>query len=82
MKNCLMVVAVMAVAGLSVPGHAAQPEQKAGKDRVRMEYGAVARPCDGLQGDARVTCLKEARVAGGGGRGRSDARPGKRDEKK
>lgn len=82
MKNRMMVVAVMAVTGLPATGHAAQPEQEAGKDRVRVEYGAVTRKCDSLKDDARIICLKDARVAGNGGKGKYDAGPGMRGEKK
>ena len=81
MNNCMTVVAVMAVTGLFAPGHAAQPERKDGKDRVRMEYGAVARKCDGLKGDARITCLKDELMAGNGVKVKYDAGPGRRGEK-
>lgn len=77
----MTVVAVMAVTGLFAPGHAAQQERKDGKDRVRMEYGAVARKCDSLKGDARITCLKDARMTGNGGKDKYDAGSGRRSEK-
>lgn len=75
MKNGVMIVAVMSAVSLSGLGHAAQPEQKTGQDRVRVEYGATARKCEGLSGEVRRACLEDTRAAGMYGKGKGDAMP-------
>lgn len=62
MGNGMVIVAVVSVVGLSGLGHAAQPEQKTGQDRIRAEYANAAKKCDGLSGEARKTCLKDAQA--------------------
>ncbi len=55
----MMTIAVISTLGMSVTAHA-QIEQKPGKDRARSEYADPAKKCDGLNGDARTVCLKDA----------------------
>jgi len=84
MKKSMMMVMAVAVMGLSGLSQAAQPEQKSGQDRVKSEYGVAEKKCDGLKGDAKSACLKDAaRVRGQGQAGDGAAAGSKmQDEKK
>ena len=62
MKNSMMMIAVISCLGMTAAAHA-QLEQKPGQDRVRSEYADPAKRCDGLNGDARTACLKDAQKA-------------------
>lgn len=59
MKNSMMTIAVISALGMTAAAHA-QMDQKSGPDRTRSEYADPARKCDGLAGDARTACLKDA----------------------
>lgn len=63
MKNSMMMIAVISALGLSAVSHA-QTEPKTGQDRIRSEYADPAKKCDGLNGDARTACLKDAQKPG------------------
>ncbi len=75
MSNGMVIVAVMSVVGLSGLGHAAQPEQKTGQDRVRAEYANAAKKCDGLGGEARKACLKDAQASSMNGKNKGASMP-------
>lgn len=64
MGTSLRMLAAVSALGILPAGHAAQ-EQKPGNDRVRMEYGAMAKQCVQLSGDARTACLKDAQARKG-----------------
>lgn len=66
MKSSVMTVAVISALGMTAAAHA-QTEQKPGQDRVRSEYVDPAKKCDGLAGDARTACLKDAKKSAGDG---------------
>lgn len=59
MKNSMMMIAVISTLGLTAVSHA-QTAPKTGQDRTRSEYTDPAKKCDGLKGDARTACLKDA----------------------
>lgn len=63
MKKSMMMIAVISTLGMTTSIYA-QQEQKAAPDRVRSEYADPAKKCDGLNGDARTACLKEAQKSG------------------
>lgn len=65
MKNSMMMIAVISALGMAAVSHA-QTQQKAGQDRARAEYADPAKKCDGLKGDARTACMKDAQKAGKG----------------
>ncbi len=59
MKSSMMMIAVISVLGMTAVSHA-QTQPKAGQDRARVEYADPAKKCDGLKGDARSACMKDA----------------------
>lgn len=63
MKKRMMMFAVISTLGMTAAVQA-QPEQKPGQDRVRSEFADPAKKCDGLNGDARTACLKDAQKSG------------------
>lgn len=63
MKKNMMMIAVISTFGMTAAVHA-QPERKPGQDRARSEFSDPAKKCDGLNGDARTACLKEAQKPG------------------
>lgn len=72
MKKSMMMIAMVSAFGMTAAGYAAQPEPKSGQDRTRSEYTDSAKKCDGLKGDARSACLKDAQRQGKAGVDRSD----------
>lgn len=59
MKSIMMMIAVISALGMTAVSHA-QTQPKAGQDRSRAEYADPAKKCDGLKGDARTACMKDA----------------------
>lgn len=84
MKGSMTATAVIFLLGIAGPGQAAQQEQKPGQDRVRSEYESAAKKCEGLKGEVRTACLKDAQAATVQGKGADGAKSGARmpDEKK
>lgn len=58
MKNSMMTIAVISALGMAAAAHAQTPST--GQDRARSESADPAKKCDGLKGDARTACLKDA----------------------
>ncbi len=84
MKGGMTTMAVIFLLGSAGPGQAAQQGRKPDQDRVRSGYESAAKKCEGLKGEVRTACLKDAQAATSQGKGADGAKSGTRmpDEKK